>query len=320
LEQNLETFSPPVQQDARRLAERVLQWPIHERGRAGRDIVDGCQRILAAAEASAAAAGSRPGAAADSAGKAPAGGDDLIPLATMPKLHGGGLPVETASMPTRSEAAPAAAKEPNPLRESPAVQTAQRLKPDGGDNRPSGREPSDASGANESGSNRRTAIAPVIPLAHRSAQRSSSDGWRSAALDWQETIASMRRLQSADARQVDDAQHALSLSGFTRTHLEIAKRMFHPDAAVRKQLARALPAIPGLDATPWLFQLAEDSQFEVRATAIGLLLTTNDPAVVARAKAIAQADPEQAVRMQVDATARKSLRGEASDRGDEVLR
>jgi len=117
---------------------------------------------------------------------------------------------------------------------------------------------------------------------------------------WSEAVEVMRRLHAADAEVAADARARLARWGLSPVQGEVAKRMFDPDAAVRKQLARALPGIPGLDAAPWLIQLAGDEDAEVRLAAITLLLTTSDPALVQQARRLAEADPDPRIRDQAE--------------------
>jgi len=140
---------------------------------------------------------------------------------------------------------------------------------------------------------------PVRPLTFSEALPPAKDTSTTVPA-WSEAVELMRRLHAADARVVEDARAQLARWGFTPVEREVAKRMFHPDTAVRKELARALPGLPGLDAAPWLIQLAGDEDAEVRLAAITLLLTTSDPALVQRARRLAEADPDPRIRDQAE--------------------
>lgn len=80
----------------------------------------------------------------------------------------------------------------------------------------------------------------------------------------------------------------------------ISRRLADPDPAVRKELAEALPSLSGVDAVPWLLQLARDKDPEVRLTAITLLATTGDPALLARLRAQALEDSDPRIRTQAE--------------------
>jgi hypothetical protein len=142
-------------------------------------------------------------------------------------------------------------------------------------------------------------VSPLRPLAFSEALPPAKDTPTTVPA-WSEAVELMRRLQATDAQVAEDARAQLARWGFTPVEREVAKRMFHPDAAVRRQLARALPGLPGLDAAPWLIQLAGDEDAEVRLAAIALLFTTGDPALVQRARRLAEADPDPRIRDQAE--------------------
>jgi hypothetical protein len=82
----------------------------------------------------------------------------------------------------------------------------------------------------------------------------------------------MRHLH--DPQQRDAVESALRQRGFDALRLEIATRLTHPDPQVRKELAGALPRIAGVEARPWLEQLAVDPNPTVRRVAISVLGTS----------------------------------------------
>ena len=53
-----------------------------------------------------------------------------------------------------------------------------------------------------------------------------------------------------------------------------------------------LPGLPGVDAAPWLLYLCRDDDPEVRLTAVFLIVTTGNPALLEKAEAIARADTD----------------------------
>ncbi len=58
--------------------------------------------------------------------------------------------------------------------------------------------------------------------------------------------------------------------------------------------------ISGIDAAPWLLRLARDRDAEVRLTAITLLATTGDRALLEEVRRIAQADSDPRIRDQLE--------------------
>jgi HEAT repeat protein len=74
--------------------------------------------------------------------------------------------------------------------------------------------------------------------------------------------------------------------------------LFHPDVEVRKQLARELPGMTGVNAVPWLVQLSRDRDPQVRVAAITLMATTGEPSLLDEIEQIAAADPNPRVRLQ----------------------
>ncbi len=141
-------------------------------------------------------------------------------------------------------------------------------------------------------------LSPLRPLGFWEGLPAANDASAATAPGWPEAVEVMRRLHAADAQAAADARARLARWGFSPVQREVAKRMFDPDAAVRKQLAEALPGIAGLDAAPWLIRLAGDADAEVRLAAISLLLTTSDPALVQQARRLAEADPDPRIRDQ----------------------
>ncbi len=105
----------------------------------------------------------------------------------------------------------------------------------------------------------------------------------------------MRWLHSADATVAARAEAALRRRGFTDVHVELARRLFDADPAVRVELARTLPKLTSVDPVPWLLWLSRDPRVEVRLAAIGLMATTADPALLARVRQMARDDSDASV-------------------------
>jgi hypothetical protein len=120
---------------------------------------------------------------------------------------------------------------------------------------------------------------------------------RLAGLD---TVDLMRRLQSPEHQAVEEALAELARRGFTETHLALARQMFDPDPKVRARLARAVLQTPGVDAAPWLLQLSQDEDPDVRLAAIGLMATTGDPSLWDAVEAAARQDTDPRVQRQAE--------------------
>ena len=91
-------------------------------------------------------------------------------------------------------------------------------------------------------------------------------------------IALMRRLNDEDRASAEQAKRELRKRGFLTIHIELARRLTHPDPGHRVAMAESLPSLQ-VDARPWLFWLLDDEHPEVRVAAISVLATTADQAV-----------------------------------------
>ena len=58
--------------------------------------------------------------------------------------------------------------------------------------------------------------------------------------------------------------------------------------------------MPNVDAVPWLLQLTRDEDPQVRLSAIALMATTGDPAVLEAIETIAREDPDPRIRGQAE--------------------
>jgi hypothetical protein len=97
-------------------------------------------------------------------------------------------------------------------------------------------------------------------------------------------IGVMRLLHADDPRVVEAAQADLLRRGYRPRDMNLCRTLVHPDADQRRIFAQALPRIPGIDARPWLLQLTEDRDPEVRRIATAILRTSQDPEVQRRLK------------------------------------
>jgi len=117
-----------------------------------------------------------------------------------------------------------------------------------------------------------------------------------------DTVELMRRLQ--DPRAADTVRAELVRRGFTPVHLELAERLFCPDAATRAELVRLLLRLGSVDPDPWLWQLAEDPEARVRAEAISALATAADPTLLERLERLVREDPDPEIRSRAAQIAR----------------
>jgi hypothetical protein len=109
----------------------------------------------------------------------------------------------------------------------------------------------------------------------------------------------MQQLHDADPQIVHHAETHLTEVGFTKLHLELARQLTSQDPMVREQLAEALPRVPGIDAKTWLVWLSRDQRAEVRAAALSVMATINDPVLLKRIEEMARLDPDDRVRQQL---------------------
>ncbi len=116
-----------------------------------------------------------------------------------------------------------------------------------------------------------------------------------------------RRLNDEDPQQVEAARKGLRGRGFSAVEVEVARQAAHPDAAVRKKLARALPETVGVDAAPWLLELSRDPDADVRLEAMTLLATTGDPALLEALRKLVAADPDERIQRLSGRLSRASL-------------
>lgn len=92
--------------------------------------------------------------------------------------------------------------------------------------------------------------------------------------DWMRGLADlevMRLLHHGDYGVRYTAEKELDRRGYAAEHLPLAKQLVHPDPRERRKLAEALPRLTNIDPRPWLLQLAEDTDQDVRRTAAGIL-------------------------------------------------
>ncbi len=110
------------------------------------------------------------------------------------------------------------------------------------------------------------------------------------------TIELMRSLDVRDGRVQISARAELVRRGFTAEHIDLAHRLFDPNPETRRRLVGRLAEVRSVNATPWLMHLASDTHVEVRWTALSMLATATDRAILQDVGRMARADPDPRIR------------------------
>jgi hypothetical protein len=223
-------------------------------------------------------------------------GDPMLPepsITAMARLPGGGLP-----MPSSDGSADAQPRTPGLLAQAPESRPLDPL-----------RQPGALGGQGTSGP--QNPLRGGQPSDARPVQPSRVDNPSAAPRDARvqgptgdltgvDTVVVMRQLHSADPAAVAAARSELVRRKFSAVHLNLARRLFDPDPEVRKELARMLPGVAGVDAVPWLLWLGRDQDAEVRLVAITLMATTGDPTLLGEIEKMAQEDPDPRIQQRAE--------------------
>ena len=86
----------------------------------------------------------------------------------------------------------------------------------------------------------------------------------------------MRWLHASSADVAEEAEEELRERGYRAIDLPLCRALTHPAPAIRRQLVESLPKMQGINARPWLLQLAQDSNAEVREAAEGILAASGN--------------------------------------------
>jgi len=306
-------FDSRACREAKALIVQVLQQPsagcLAERGRT----IALCQRVLAAVgDRDRTVCLAQPVPSADTLADPEATGAGLRarqePLPPIPaidgfsQLPGGAIPVESFSLPqlpalppketadARSEPAalPVPAR-PHPLAAQPTANA-------GGGDAPA----TSASTKSWLQSPHNDHVLRATSLAEFRCRAGITPAVAVTGLEQSETIDLIRDLSSTDPTIEAKARTELTQRGFTDFHLKFARRLFDPDPAVRREVAQMLPSLPGMDSAPWLLYLCRDDDPDVRLTAVSLIVTTGNPALIERAEAIARADSDPRMQNQAE--------------------
>lgn len=333
----VESLGPEARLDAAGLAVRILHRPLDAKVVDRREVVAACEEVLLAARAARPDLARRRGGASDGLVEGPAMGGAAASSAGDLGERNGAEPrgpsiPELAALPGGNlPDAPLADDGPDAMPGSPRASAgtvpqepqrldrplgAQPLEPRGqpprllsnsaSPGRPLGKSPSPTAGDRSPGG---TATSPEGVASDRGGvnkplsleePRASSSGLAAA-----KTLDLIRGLGDGEAFSAAAAQAELARRGFGEVELAVGRQLFDPDPEVRKRLARTLPAMRSIRAEPWLLWLAEDANAEVREAAVGLLATSNDPALLAQVEQLAQADADARVRRHAALIARR---------------
>lgn len=312
LAQNAERFTPAARRDAVDLATEILRWLPDSDAVDRLAVIADCDRVFEHAAADGHAAASVAVIASPERTAAPeatlperyepAPERPLLEKPDMPSAlsspPGGGLPIDTWPVPgsqphsgaastadRRTRASQTEASGDGPSEAGPRLSTPGELF------LPEGVRPLSA-----------TELIPRAPQPSilpagtaKSATGPLSEEDANGKFEVMETDVLMRWLLSADAAVAAGAEAALRRRGFSDVHVELARRLFDADPEVRIQLARTLPKLGSIDPVPWLLWLSRDTEARVRVAAVGLMATTNDPALHARIRQMARDDSDAAV-------------------------
>jgi len=337
-------FGPAARVSAAKLAGQILLW-LPDSATVDRNrIVAACQQVLRAGEGGQATfspdvalgkadlwgvGGKKQTIAGPATGEETAGrmahddtprrhGEPLLPeisLAELAPLPGGGLPID--SLPSSVARPPNKPAQHASTDDGPAIQPQVLASPAGArpldsprpprmlsvlpDRAQSLRETKIPAHQPQDPATVRSLSAEEVPAAAKGGVQPMSQAELAAA----ETRTLMRQLRAQDKSLAAAASDELLRRGFGQVHLDLARRLFDPNAEARKELARLLPGLRSVDATVWLLWLACDEDPEVRLVAITLMATTGDPAVWEQIEKMAKEDPDPRMQERVDRISRR---------------
>ena len=122
----------------------------------------------------------------------------------------------------------------------------------------------------------------------------------SSSIAGEDVVELMKELNSESDTRAIAVEAELVRRGFAAVQIDLARRLFDHDPAVRKRLVQEVPGLQGVDAVPWLLQLCRDTDAEVRLAAITFLATSSDPSVLDEVEQIGQRDTDSGVRRIAD--------------------
>jgi hypothetical protein len=296
LARRAEDWCPEAQQTAAQVAIRLLRWPVDERVVDAQRLVANCEAVLryraygdprqeARPRGRPVAAQSPPGSPPGPPASEPSvtAWRDAVPAPSERQfeLPGGNLPVELSTMPEPQPPAPTSG--PTPQSEPPPA--SRPLPPEGSEHTDSLAEADPNNATSVPGrlgriAARRIRRAPVLN-GFGSPAKALTQGQRNlyAPLQGLNDKEVMQTLHAQDETLQSAAEQELRRRGYKTIHVELSRRLTDPSPDVRRQLAERLPGIPGIDALPWLRDLARDPDANVRVTALTILATSSDPVI-----------------------------------------
>jgi hypothetical protein len=323
----VEHFGPTAQSDAARLATRILVWPIEPEGDRRTRVIASCDAVLRTISRARRqlAEGLPPAPGGTVPSSTEAATDRSLPLgeasappaiapepwtpeasvAELATLPGGALPIDSFNAPAASAgeqdvALRTADRRTEPPRILPDGSAARPLAPSQDSRSPAPAPPRPPGPRNAPVEPPPSAVRPLWREVGIADEGTGSEAAPVGELAGKEAIEVMRRMVSPDAETASAARAELVRRGFGEVHLQLARRLFDPDPAVRKRLAESLPGLGTVDPAPWLLELSRDADAEVRLAAVALLSTTADREILAEVERIARSDPDPRVRQQAE--------------------
>ncbi len=323
LAENVNRYGPTSRSLAADLAERILRWPTDTHAIDRSELIGNCAMVLSSTESDRRRAERQQIAAFERTFLEPVGSDHLTTTSewsqtattfdsnvlAMTRLPGGGLPVESISIPVTppgdlTASSGVLTSPPSGLIAAPgelpvpvdALLNQGSVPPNAEASRlPPGRLPT--SSAARPLPPRLSTRSSVLPLAEDKNQaphvpRQFLGGELREELPNLATIDVMRLMHNTQPGLAEAAEAELMRRGMNGIEVELARRLTDADPTVRRKLVDTLPRVPGLNATPWLIWLSEDKVVEVRRAALTLMAASNDLDLLRRVEELARRDPD----------------------------
>jgi hypothetical protein len=126
---------------------------------------------------------------------------------------------------------------------------------------------------------------PIPVIDEGPAQTAAQDAW---ALADSRTL--LERWLAESGAMKNEIDRELERRGFGRLRSDVVRLALSNDTASRVQLVQDLPATPGLGTTAWLLMFAEDTDAEVRLTAVTMMAASSDEVLLEKAWQVALHD------------------------------
>jgi hypothetical protein len=263
--ESIESFDRDARRFAGDVAQRILVWPIDRNTTNRAPLIAACETVLLAV--------GRPAVPPAKPQPAEQPTSAAEPVPTEP------TPAEARLLPSSVEVTPLPRVPAEEAMVEVSDSEASEPPPATGDAEPAQPAPIDKQDEAQPAPRKLSRAVTDLPQGERAideATDNSPSGFSS------QQAALMRDLNSEHDEVVAQASAELAKLGLGPDELKVARLSTHPDATVRKKLARVLPRLPGIDARTWLEFLADDPDEEVRRTAQTLLATTGDGASTSR--------------------------------------